>query len=146
MHFLTAFRISCNRLSKAKRWGSVRTGARRSCRRDSLIMSLSRYSGSAKSWSRNNVVLFILEKKKSDILMQTSCGILARTSCLSPLVVGEGGRAEMGEDTWQRTLEQKLSLSEGNENVCRNLCFFLCFSRLQSICTADFWHQERKTW
>lgn len=64
MHFLTAFRISCNRLSKARRWGSVSTGARWSCRRDSLITSLSRYSGSAKSCSRNNVVLFILGGKK----------------------------------------------------------------------------------
>lgn len=99
-HFFTAFRISCNRLSKAKRWGSVRTGARGSCRRDSLITSLSRYSGSAKSWSRNSVVLFILgKKKKSDTLMRTSCSTLARTSCLSPWALGEGGRAKMGEDT-----------------------------------------------
>lgn len=64
MHFLTAFRMSCNRRSKARRWGSVRTGARGSCRRDSLITALSWYSGSASSCRRSNVVRFILEEKE----------------------------------------------------------------------------------
>lgn len=64
MHFLTALRMSWSRLSRARRWGSVRTGARGSCRSDSLITSLSRYSGSAKSCSRNHVIRFILEGRE----------------------------------------------------------------------------------
>lgn len=96
------------------------TGASGSCRRDSLITSLSRYSGSAKSCSRRNVVLFILEKKKEINNSQQEQ--------LSPVAAG-GQR-------WVKKLKELYNKSslililEGNEIFCGNLYFCLCFSRV----------------
>lgn len=56
----TTRRAFCNLRSSANRWGSVRTGRSRSFSRDSLITSLSLYSGWASSWRRSSVELFIL--------------------------------------------------------------------------------------
>lgn len=100
MHFLTAFRMSCNRRSKARRWGSVRTGARGSCRRDSLITALSWYSGSASSCRRSSVVLFILEEKESRRPSAKHHSTLVRDSCLSLCWEREEG----GKIQFQRTV------------------------------------------
>lgn len=56
----TTRRAFCNLRSSANRWGSVSTGCSRSFSRDSLITSLSLYSGWASSWRRSSVELFIL--------------------------------------------------------------------------------------
>lgn len=60
----TTRRTFCNLRSSAKRWGSVRTGCKRSFLRDSLITSLSLYSGRASSWRRSSVELFILSTQQ----------------------------------------------------------------------------------
>lgn len=106
MHFLTAFRMSCNRRSKARRWGSVRTGARGSCSRDSLITALSWYSGSASSCRRSSVVRFILEEKEIRRPSAKLHSTPARDSCLSPLLREGRGREDTvpGNNIWNKKL------------------------------------------
>lgn len=56
----TTRRTFCNLRSSANRWGSVRMGCSGSFSKDSLITSLSLYSGWASRWRRSSVELFIL--------------------------------------------------------------------------------------
>lgn len=81
----TTPRTFCNLRSSAKRWGSVRMGRSGSPSRDSLITSLSLYSGRAKSWRRTSVERFILrrERRESHFSLGTSLKTTSKRPCIT---------------------------------------------------------------